>query len=99
MKATIVVLYLLGAAAFCKAMALFTRSTPKPFNILEAYYRRAVEFAGGEYVGIQKCYGMSDLVLFNSRKTGSTLAVKKTKFTAIAVQNILEQHEAEWGVK
>jgi len=62
------------------------------------YYRRAVEVAGGQYVGVQEVEGMDSLVLFNSPKTGSTLAVKESNFTSVAVQNRIEQHESEWGI-
>jgi hypothetical protein len=67
------------------------------FSDIGEYYRRAVEAAGGEYVGIQECEGRESLILFNSPKTGSTLAVKESNFTSVAVQNRIEQHEAEWG--
>lgn len=89
------VVYLFGVAAVCKFMDICKKPTPKPD--LNAYYRRAVEVAGGQYVGIQEG-GTFNLVLFNSPKTGSTLAVKEKDFTAVAVQNRLEQHEQEWGI-
>ena len=60
------------------------------------YYRRACEVAGAEYVGIQEVEGGDNLVLFNSRKTGSTLAVKEKNFTTVAVENRLDAHEYEW---
>jgi hypothetical protein len=67
----------------------------------ETYYRCVVEVAGGQYVGIQE--GVSEgvkndgLVLFNSPKTGSTLAVKEKDFTAVVVENRLKHHEHKWG--
>ena len=65
---------------------------------VDAYYRRAVEVAGGSYVGIQECDvdHSLDCVLFNSSKTGSTLAVPVEDFTAVAVEHKLAQHEHEW---
>ena len=96
---SIAVVYLFGVALVCKILDHCGRKTPKPVDTraeLEAYYRRGVEVAGGEYVGIQEG-GTFNLVLFSSLKTGSTLAVKEKDFTAVAVQNRIKQHEAEWG--
>jgi hypothetical protein len=59
-------------------------------------YRETVRIAGGTYVGIQHGYqeGAADnLVLFNSPKTGSTLAVRESDFCYIAVVKRLEEHE------
>jgi hypothetical protein len=110
MKAIPFVIYLFIIAGVCKFLEICKKPTPsacddacaKVKSDLEAYYRRAVEVAGGIYVGIQE--GESDgeksdgLVLFNSPKTGSTLAVKEENFTAVAVQNRLDRHEQEWGI-
>src|ERR1700677_1126410 len=96
---SIAVLYLFGVALVCKILDHCGRKTPKPVDTraeLEAYYRRGVEVAGGQYVGIQEG-GIHNLVLFNRPKTGSTLAVRESYFSATAVQNRLEQHEQEWG--
>jgi hypothetical protein len=49
---------------------------------VEASARACVEEGGGIWVGIQEEEGMLyDLVLFNSLKTGSTLALKTTEIT------------------
>ena len=49
---------------------------------VEASARACVEEGGGIWVGIQEEEGMLyDLVLFNSLKTGSTLALKTTGIT------------------
>jgi hypothetical protein len=98
---SIAVVYLFGVALVCKILDHCGRKTPKPVGTraeLEAYYRRGVEVAGGQYVGIQECEGLDSLILFNSPKTGSTLAVKESNFTSVAVQNRIEQHESEWGI-
>jgi hypothetical protein len=66
----------------------------------ERYFRRGVEVAGGEYVGIQECDvdHSLDCVLFNSPLTGSTLAVKVENFSAVAVENKLGEHHHQWEV-
>jgi hypothetical protein len=49
----------------------------------DKYFRRFVEDGGGQWVGIQECEGRDyDLILFNSPKTGSTLALRTTEVTA-----------------
>jgi hypothetical protein len=60
-------------------------------------YPETVRIAGGTYVGIQEVDGADNLVLFNSPKTGSTLAVRESDFCYIAVVKRLEAHEAQWS--
>ena len=94
---SIAVVYFFGVALVCKILDHCGRKTPKPVDTraeLEAYYRRGVEVAGGQYVGIQEG-GMFNLVLFNA-PTGSTLAVKEKDFSVQRVQERLTEHEEEW---
>jgi hypothetical protein len=63
----------------------------------QAQYPETVRIAGGTYVGIQEVEGADNLVLFNSPKTGSTLAVRESDFCYIAVVKRLEAHEAQWS--
>jgi hypothetical protein len=104
MIAMIAVLYLWVLASVCGILAVFKKRTehvnPTPAYTKsdDAYFRRAVEVAGGVYVGIQECGDaptVNDLVLFNSPKTGSTLALKVKDFTAQGVANRIEAHEYE----
>ena len=49
---------------------------------VEASARACVEQGKGVWVGIQECEGhYYELALFNSPKTGSTLAIKTTEIT------------------
>ncbi len=70
----------------------------KSLDEVEAdYFKRIVKNGGGQYVGIQECEGHDDLVLFNSPKTGSTLAVKAGACTSDAVATRLALHEDKWS--
>jgi hypothetical protein len=95
--ALMVVLYLWVVLYVSKVLQYCGRETPAVD--MDAYYRRAVTVAGGVYVGIQECDDPSlNCVLFNHPHTGSTLAVKESDFTAVAVENKLNAHEAQWGI-
>lgn len=63
--------------------------------------KRIVEAGGGDYVG-RSCYGEGfTLVLFNSRETGSTLAINidKQDLTPETVASKLNTSNAKFGVK
>jgi hypothetical protein len=92
MKVIVAIGWLWAIAFICGFMRICKKPVPK----LEGsdYYRRACDVAGAKYVGIQEVEGGDDLVLFNSPKTGSTLAVKEKDFTVVAVENRLEAHNA-----
>jgi hypothetical protein len=66
--------------------------------IFVEYLKEQVEDAKAEYVGIQECEGVGyDLVLFNSPKTGSTLAVKSNvDDVRDAVAKRLAAHDRDW---
>ncbi len=68
-------------------------------EVYETYLRRQVEQGGGEYVGIQEYEGARyDLVLFNSPRTGSTLAVKSNiDNLAGAVRRRMDASNKEWS--
>ena len=52
---------------------------------------------GGVWVGIQECEGWPyDLVLFNSPKTGSTLALSTVKISAQAVWEHIHASNRQW---
>jgi len=62
--------------------------------------KAAVEEGGGIWVGVQECEGMLySLALFNSRRTGSTLALKTTEITPELVRSHIRKHEALWKRK
>jgi hypothetical protein len=64
---------------------------------VEASARACVEEGGGVWVGIQEEEGMLyDLVLFNSPKTGSTLALKTTVITPEAVCHRIKNSNAKF---
>jgi hypothetical protein len=64
---------------------------------VEASARACVEEGGGIWVGIQKEEGMLyDLVLFNSPKTGSTLALKTTVITPEAVRRRIKNSNEQF---
>lgn len=57
-----------------------------------------VEEGGGIWVGIQECEGMLyDLALFNSKKTGSTLALKTTEVTPELVRDKIRRSDAAFA--
>ena len=62
------------------------------------WFRDIVEAGGGIWVGIQECEGKDyDLVLFNSPKTGSTLALRTDKITQDEVWEHIHAHNKEWA--
>ena len=64
---------------------------------VEASARTCVKEGGGIWVGIQKEEGMLyDLVLFNSPKTGSTLALKTTVITPEAVRRRIKNSNEQF---
>ena len=65
-------------------------------EVYEKYWKKIVEHGGGKYVGIQETGGDDDLVLFNSLKSGSTLAIKTSVCTADAVAVKLALHEDKY---
>jgi hypothetical protein len=66
-------------------------------TILEA--RAAVEDGGGSWVCIMDCSPHStDLVLFNSKQTGSTLALKVTEITAEHVREHIKESNLKFGI-
>lgn len=63
----------------------------------ENYFRKEVEAGGGVWVGIQECEGWPyDLVLFNSPKTGSTLALSTAKISGQAVLDHIHASNRQW---
>jgi hypothetical protein len=59
-----------------------------------------VEKGGGIWIGIQECEGMDyDLVLFNSPKTGSTLALKTSEITPLRVQKHIAVSDAKFATQ
>lgn len=65
---------------------------------VEAAARAAVEEGGGIWVGIQEEEGMLyDLVLFNSPKTGTTLALKSTEITPEEVRRHIKNSNAKFS--
>jgi hypothetical protein len=64
-------------------------------EVEQAYFRRIVADGGGVYVGIQE--GLAyDLVLFNSPKTGTTLALKYP-ITSTRVREHIQESNRRWG--
>jgi hypothetical protein len=66
-------------------------------------FRRAVEQGGGVYVGIQRGVVSPegkqvtpDLVLFNSKETGSTLALPTNRITPEAVRRHIAESNAKF---
>jgi hypothetical protein len=57
-----------------------------------------VEKGGGVYCGIQHAVSGPDLVLFNSPRTGSTLAVELSHLTPAAVARRIAESDAEFDV-
>jgi hypothetical protein len=65
---------------------------------VEASARACVKEGGGIWVGIQEEEGMLyDLVLFNSPKTGSTLALKSTEITPEEVRRHIKNSNAKFS--
>lgn len=95
---TLALIWVFILAFVCMLLKAGAKETPQQRD--EKYYRRAVEIAGGVYVGIQKCDidHSLDCVLFNSQKTGSTLAIKVSNFSAVGVENRIEKHNHDWEV-
>jgi hypothetical protein len=64
----------------------------------EKFFRDVVKAGGGIWVGIQEYEGETyDLVLFNSPKTGSTLALKTNSgVTAHSVRERIHEHNQMW---
>lgn len=56
-------------------------------------YRRRVESGGGVYVGVQEG-GTYELVIFNSKKTGSTLALRPEELTPAKVIEQIQNSDA-----
>lgn len=87
-----------GWGAIASLLGISKKPAPLPPRVREEYFRKLVEEGGGQWVGTQECEGLPyDLILFNSRKTGSTLAVKTTAMSATAVRERLHDHESEWA--
>lgn len=63
---------------------------------VEASARACVEEGGGVWVGIQEHERHTPLVLFNSRKTGSTLALKTTEITPELVRNKIRESDKKF---
>lgn len=60
--------------------------------------KAAVEEGGGIWAGIQECEGMLyDLALFNSKQTGTTLALKTTEITPKKVLDKIKASNAKFG--
>lgn len=77
-------------------------------NILTAYEqyeqdvlssaKACVEEGGGIWVGIQECEGIDyTLVLFNSKQTGSTLALKTNEITPELVNSTIRFSDAKFA--
>jgi hypothetical protein len=58
--------------------------------------KACVEEGGGIWVGIQDCAPYTDLVLFNSPETGSTLALKTTAITPELVASKIKNSNAQF---
>jgi hypothetical protein len=58
--------------------------------------KACVEEGGGVWVGIQDCAPHTDLVLFNSPKTGSTLALKTTEITPELVRSKIKNSNTKF---
>jgi hypothetical protein len=58
--------------------------------------KACVEEGGGIWVGIQECSPYTDLVLFNSPETGSTLALKTTAITPELVASKIKNSNAQF---
>lgn len=66
--------------------------------MLQHRYREYVVQGGGIWVGIQRGEaGMESLVLFNSQKTGSTLALKCGAMSPDAVARKIALHDDKWA--
>jgi len=63
---------------------------------VEASAKACVEEGGGIWVGIQDCAPYTDLVLFNSPETGSTLALKTTTITPELVASKIKNSNAQF---
>jgi len=64
---------------------------------VEASARACVEEGGGIWVAIMDCSPHSaDLVLFNSKTTGSTLALKVTEITPELVRSHIAESDAKF---
>jgi hypothetical protein len=70
-------------------------------NLDEAYrdyFRKEVIAGGGQWVGVQECPGRDyDLILFNSPKTGSTLALPTTACTAHKVWDHIHESNKKFS--
>lgn len=77
------------------------RKRPVPaVSTSESLARLAVKNGGGQWVGVQENEGMPyDLVLFNSPKTGSTLALKDSDITAEGVRRSIKESDAKFDIK
>ena len=64
----------------------------------DIFFKQMVADGGGIWVGIQECEGKTyDLVLFNSPKTGSTLAMKTDSgISAYSVREYIREHNHMW---
>lgn len=95
--------YTLGVVFLSRLMGAIKRSPAEGTvkqdldTVHDKYYRKIVESVGGQWVGIQETGMDEDLVLFNSLKTGSTLAVKTSACNEETVANRLAMHEDNWG--
>ena len=66
-------------------------------QVEQSYFRRIVTEGGGDYVGIQEWLSADyDLVLFNSTRTGSTLALPTTTISANRVRVHIHEHHRQW---
>ncbi len=66
--------------------------------MLRERYQEMVKQGGGIWVGIQQGEGgLDSLVLFNSQKTGSTLAVKCGAMSPDAVARRIAMHDDKWA--
>lgn len=64
-------------------------------KVVNQQHRRIVEEAGGIYVpGMQ-----GDLVLFNSRETGSTMGMTENELNVPAVRDHIAESNARFGVR
>jgi hypothetical protein len=96
--------YIGAIVIVCCFLRICKKPAPKPTPVRldtawpnTSYYEWACAIAGGKYVGIQEVEGGDNLVLFNSLKTGSTLAVKEKDFYTATAYDRCRQHDLQWS--
>ena len=68
-------------------------AVPRDCNVIDTRHETMVAAGGGKYVGFSM-----GLILFNSPKTGSTLALPADQLTAEAVKKHIEESNAKFKV-